>query len=80
VCAAVQGDDTAKSPHMARISGSVYPDVKAGDFFMSQAGPSPMMRDSLIYKLVNFRLDPDVSAEHFRTDLRCKGDPRTVCA
>jgi len=55
-----QGDDLAKSPHMARIGGSVYSDVKAEDFYQTQAGPSPMMKASLIYNLVNFRLDPSV--------------------
>ena len=49
-----------KSPHMARIGGSVYKDVKARDFYMTRSGqPSPMMRASLIYNLVNYRLSPD---------------------
>jgi hypothetical protein len=48
---------------MARIGGSVYSDVKAEDYYQTQAGPSPMMKASLIYNLVNFRLDPSVSSE-----------------
>ena len=44
----MQGDDIAKSPHMARISGSVYKDIRAQDFwFDPRKGPSPMMNESL---------------------------------
>ncbi|EKX36499.1 hypothetical protein GUITHDRAFT_78856 [Guillardia theta CCMP2712] len=55
------GDDIAKSPHMARIGGSVYKDIKPEDFWQDQSGkPSDMMRKSLIYRTVNFRLDPSI--------------------
>ena len=30
------GDDVAKMPHMARIAGSVYPDISAEDYYMSR--------------------------------------------
>jgi len=30
------GDDVAKMPHMARIAGSVYPDISADDYYMSR--------------------------------------------
>jgi len=52
------GDDLAKSPHMARIANSVYPDLCPDDptcsaFGMDQNGnPTDMMKDSLLYKLV----------------------------
>ena len=51
------GDDLAKSPHMARIANSVYPDVCPGDPTCSKFGfdqyrrPTPMMEASLLYKL-----------------------------
>lgn len=51
------GDDLAKSPHMARIANSVYPDVCPGDptcsaFGIDQNGnPTKMMEESLLYKL-----------------------------
>jgi dolichyl-diphosphooligosaccharide--protein glycosyltransferase len=55
------GDDIAKSPHMARIGGSVYKDIDATQFYQDQHGnPSDMMRKSLIYNLVNYRLDPSI--------------------
>jgi len=45
-------DDLAKSPHMARIAGSVYRDVDATAFYMDQQGlPSPMMRESILYRM-----------------------------
>jgi len=51
------GDDIAKSPHMARIGGSVYKEINADEFYMDQRGePSPMMEQSLIYNAVNHRL------------------------
>jgi len=53
------GDDIAKSPHMARISGSVYKEINPEEFYMDQTGkPSDMMAKSLIYNAVTFRLDP----------------------
>jgi len=46
------GDDLAKSPHMARIAGSVFADVDQHDFFIDREGaPSPSMRKSLLYTL-----------------------------
>ena len=52
------GDDIAKSPHMARIAGSVYSDIKAKDFGMTHDHrPTPMMADSLVYNLVLNGLD-----------------------
>jgi hypothetical protein len=51
---------------MARIGGSVYSDVHADAFYQTQAGPSPMMQASLIFNLVNFRLDPAVHLTHTR--------------
>jgi len=65
----MMGDDIAKSPHMAKIGGSVYTDVLARDFFMTRDGqPSTMMRESLIYNLVNYRLDVQVPSTGFRSD------------
>ena len=48
--------DLAKSPHMARIAGSVYSDIDASKFTMERDGteygaPSQMMKDSLLYRL-----------------------------
>ena len=52
------GDDLAKSPHMARIGNSVYPDICPGDptcrkfgFLNQEMAPSPMMAASLLYRL-----------------------------
>mmetsp|Transcript_94686 Transcript_94686/g.247095 ORF Transcript_94686/g.247095 Transcript_94686/m.247095 type:complete len:898 (+) Transcript_94686:105-2798(+) len=53
------GDDLAKSPHLARIGNSVFPDhcgdddPKCNKFsFYSDHTPTPMMAKSLLYKLV----------------------------
>jgi len=55
------GDDIAKSPHMARIGGSVYKDVKANDFYIDRQGrPSKMMYESLVYNLVLNKFDPNL--------------------
>jgi dolichyl-diphosphooligosaccharide--protein glycosyltransferase len=53
------GDDLAKSPHMARIAGSVYSDIDPSAFYLDPQTnrPSPMMRDSLLYKLHSYKLD-----------------------
>merc|ERR1719321_859887 len=51
------GDDLAKSPHMARIANSVYPDLCPNDPTCSQFGfnqngqPTEMMASSLLFKL-----------------------------
>jgi len=57
------GDDVAKSPHMARISGSVYSDINPAIFgMMAERTPSPMMASSVVYNLVHYRLHPDVQS------------------
>ena len=50
------GDDLAKSPHLARIGNSVYPghcsDPTCSMFgFHQDRSPTPMMANSLLYKL-----------------------------
>merc|ERR1712160_215775 len=51
------GDDLAKSPHIVRIANSVYRQMCPGDptcssFSRGQDGrPSPMMAESLLFKL-----------------------------
>ena len=52
------GDDLAKSPHMARIGNSVFNDICPGDplcqqfgFYNRQMDPTPMMEESLLFKL-----------------------------
>eukprot|EP00045_Choanoeca_perplexa_P015144 m.184181 g.184181 ORF g.184181 m.184181 type:complete len:232 (+) comp16902_c0_seq1:3372-4067(+) len=61
------GDDMAKSPHMARISGSVYSEINPAAFYQDEKGnPSPMMRDSLIYRLHGARFIPSIPPlKHF---------------
>ena len=55
------GDDLAKSPHMARIGGSVYYDIHPEKFYMDQdRQPSPMMEESVLYRLHSWRLNPRV--------------------
>merc|ERR1712167_175801 len=56
------GDDIAKSPHMARIAGSVYKMIDADQFYSDRetGEPSEMMRRSLVYSLVNYRLGEGV--------------------
>jgi dolichyl-diphosphooligosaccharide--protein glycosyltransferase len=54
------GDDLAKSPHMARIGGSVYSDVKPEDFWIDHQGtPSAMMRESVLFRLHHHRINED---------------------
>jgi dolichyl-diphosphooligosaccharide---protein glycosyltransferase len=62
------GDDLAKSPHMARIGNSVYPGLCPGDptcrmfgFMDRQGTPTPMMANSLLYKLVTHNQKPGVT-------------------
>jgi dolichyl-diphosphooligosaccharide--protein glycosyltransferase len=64
------GDDLAKSPHMARITTSVYPDHCPGDPICRKFGagfqsgqPSPMMAASVLYKLHSHGLKPGVQAD-----------------
>jgi dolichyl-diphosphooligosaccharide--protein glycosyltransferase len=59
--AGMYGDDLAKSPHMARIAGSVYKDIDVANFYMDKDNkPSDMMRESLLYRLHSWKLSPDV--------------------
>lgn len=67
VWAGGQGDDMAKSPHLARIGNSVFPD-HCGDedplchkfSFYADGEPTPMMAKSFLYKAVNHDLVPGV--------------------
>eukprot|EP00040_Diaphanoeca_grandis_P031426 m.188033 g.188033 ORF g.188033 m.188033 type:complete len:240 (+) comp32328_c0_seq1:1611-2330(+) len=53
------GDDVAKMPHMARIAGSVYSDIKASEYYLNKdRSPSDLMRKSLLYQLHSYRMDP----------------------
>ncbi|CAK9094669.1 unnamed protein product [Durusdinium trenchii] len=61
------GDDLAKSPHLARIGNSVFPDhcgdddPKCNKFsFYSDYSPTPMMASSLLYKLCQHKVSPGV--------------------
>lgn len=61
------GDDLAKSPHLARIGNSVFPDHCGDDdprcnkfSFYSDNSPTPMMAKSLLYKLVMNGMKPGV--------------------
>jgi dolichyl-diphosphooligosaccharide--protein glycosyltransferase len=61
------GDDLAKSPHLARIGNSVFPDhcgdadPKCNKFgFYEDRSPTPMMANSLLYKAVKHNLEPGV--------------------
>jgi len=65
------GDDLAKSPHMARIGTSVYKDICPGDPTCSAFGfvdhqsmtPTPMMAESLLYKLHGHNQSPGVTVD-----------------
>lgn len=61
VWAGGHGDDLGKSPHLARIGNSVFPDHcgdddprcnKFGFYSGNEQDPTPMMRQSLLYNLV----------------------------
>ena len=61
------GDDLAKSPHMARIGNSVYNDICPNDqtcshfgFYNRQLDPTPMMAESLLYKMSVMHQRPGV--------------------
>jgi dolichyl-diphosphooligosaccharide--protein glycosyltransferase len=57
------GDDIAKSPHMARIGGSVFKDINPNEFYVDRQGrPSKMMYESLVYNLVLNKFDQSVPA------------------
>jgi len=58
-----QADDVAKSPHMARIGGSVFKDINPQAFYIDQSGrPSKMMYESLVFQLVMNKFDQSVPA------------------
>lgn len=74
VWAGGHGDDMGKSPHLARIANSVFPDVCGEDdptcrkFGFTQTGPTEMMAASFLYKAVKHnmegvRLDPKLFKE-----------------
>lgn len=59
--AGMMGDDIAKSPHMARIGGSVYKDINPDEWGQDHYGrPSEKMRKSLLYTIINHRLDVEL--------------------
>jgi len=60
----MRGDDLAKMPHMARIAGSVYKDVDQNGYMISDTVP-PKMRDSLLYQLHSWDIDPSVPEPEF---------------
>ena len=56
--AGMMGDDIAKSPHMARIGGSVYKDINPDEWGQDHYGrPSEKMRTSLLYTIINHKVD-----------------------
>jgi len=64
------GDDLAKSPHLARIANSVFDDVCPDDplcqkfgFYNNQMDPTPMMAESLLYKLHRYRSRQGVTVD-----------------
>jgi dolichyl-diphosphooligosaccharide--protein glycosyltransferase len=74
VWAGGRGDDMGKSPHLARIANSVFPD-HCGDkdpkcerfgFYRTASGggtPTPMMEKSLLYKLVRKGTDAQATVD-----------------
>ncbi len=62
-----QGDDLSKSPHMARIGSSVYPDICPKDplcrnfGFFSDRKPTPSMAASMLYKMHRHNLEAGVT-------------------
>jgi len=67
VWAGGRGDDLGKSPHLARIGNSVFPehcgdtDPKCSKFgFYGDQTPTPMMAKSLLYNLVQHNMRPGV--------------------
>jgi dolichyl-diphosphooligosaccharide--protein glycosyltransferase len=68
VWAGGHGDDLGKSPHLARIGNSVFPDHCGDDdplchkfSFFQDGSPTPMMAESLLYQAVNHNVKPDVT-------------------
>merc|ERR1712048_1546884 len=72
VWAGGRGDDLAKSPHLARIGNSVFPDhcgdddprcSKFGFYDNDQSKPTPMMKKSLLFNLVSHGGQPGAKAD-----------------
>jgi len=69
VWAGGQGDDMAKSPHLARIANSVFEGHCAGDptcqlfGFNHDGSPTKMMKESLLYNLVQHEMTPDANVD-----------------
>jgi len=68
VWAGGHGDDMGKSPHLARIGNSVFPDHCGDDdplchkfSFYQDGSPTPMMAKSFLYKAVNHGVKPGVT-------------------
>ena len=60
--AGMYSDDLAKSPHMARIAGSVYGAVQPQKFYMdAQGNPSEMMKESILWRMHGHKYDPRVA-------------------
>jgi len=64
------GDDLAKSPHLARIGNSVFPDHCGDDDprcnkfgFYQDRSPTPMMANSLLYKAVRHNMEAGVKLD-----------------
>ena len=60
------GDDLGKSPHIARISSSVYPDICPNDplcysfSFHADGSPTKSMAESMLYKMHSHNVQPGV--------------------
>jgi hypothetical protein len=53
--------------HIARIAGSVYSDIFGNGYYMeSHNQPSPLLRNSLLYRLHGWQMNPDIQPlQHF---------------
>mmetsp|Transcript_121783 Transcript_121783/g.190232 ORF Transcript_121783/g.190232 Transcript_121783/m.190232 type:complete len:756 (+) Transcript_121783:1-2268(+) len=70
VWAGGRSDDMGKSPHLARIANSIYPDTCGADdptcrkFGITRDGtPTPMMAESFLYRAVNHRKTKGVALD-----------------
>ena len=63
--AGMYSDDLAKSPHMARIAGSVYEDIDPKNFYLDQGNPSDMMAASILWRMHGLKYDPRVAPFQF---------------
>eukprot|EP00931_Biecheleriopsis_adriatica_P046113 TRINITY_DN26462_c0_g1_i1.p1 TRINITY_DN26462_c0_g1~~TRINITY_DN26462_c0_g1_i1.p1 ORF type:complete len:792 (-),score=157.27 TRINITY_DN26462_c0_g1_i1:124-2160(-) len=71
VWAGGEGDDIGKSPHLARIANSIFPDVCGDDdptcmkfgFDHRTGQPTPMMEKSFLYKAVKHNIDEGVKLD-----------------